>query len=98
VATHGVIAATSQAMLGLSVWAPATDPRFSGTAFSPYGSGDLQRPMSERLTVSLHPFPVAVNGTLRKPPTSAALLGRWRRPALPQTSTTSKPLKSPEQS
>ncbi|MGW7530829.1 DUF4255 domain-containing protein [Amycolatopsis sp. NPDC054798] len=82
-ATFAGIAAASKAVLGLLESAAATEPEFATAAFSLYGSGDLQRPISDRLTVSLYLYHVGVNGSRRAAPGRVDASGIRHGPPLP---------------
>jgi len=52
-ATFGAIAATSTAILGVLEAAAASEPEFSGVAFSLFTTGNLQKAPADKLACSL---------------------------------------------
>jgi hypothetical protein len=82
-ATHAAIAATSNALLGLLESAAPGEPEVATASFSLYTSGDLQRPIGERLVVSLHLYHVAVNTSRRNLGPRVDALGVRRKPPIP---------------
>ena len=81
-ALYPAIAATSQAILGVLEAAAATpDAEFANTNFALYRSDDLQKPMTEGVSLYLHRLVVNTEHRNRLPRVGPD--GRRRRPAVP---------------